>query len=259
LWRWLVLIDGALRRHSDHENPRTTTTQYAQGLLPVQVSNPLRQTVTTAYDYRFQAPLQVTDANQATTTTHYDAFGRLVRVDLPLCSAAVTAAYGDFAFSTNGQPYAERLRQRTDACTGGNPVYNDLYVFYRGLGRKLQAQQNGDNGDTLLTAVAYDAKGRLVTSGVPYTVAAAPGTYQAPTWAAGQTTTKYDALARPLRVIAPDGSVTRTEYGWDTTGEGAAPTLRLLTRSFDANGHRKDQVADEWGNLIRVREYRWAQ
>jgi YD repeat-containing protein len=71
--------------------------------------------------------------------------------------------------------------------------------------------------------VASDAQGRLVRSGVPYPVAGAPGGYRAPTWAAGFTTTEYDALNRPLRVIAPDGSVTRSEYGQDRTGEGAAP------------------------------------
>ena len=45
-------------------------------------------------------------------------------------------------------------------------------------------------------------------------------------------TTEYDVLDRPLRSIAPDGSVTCTEYGWDFGGDGATapPTAIAKTR-----------------------------
>ncbi|RIK36564.1 MAG: hypothetical protein DCC58_19105, partial [Chloroflexi bacterium] len=229
---------------------RTITTIYdPHGLLPVQVTNPLGHTTTTSYDYRFQKPVTVTDTNGAMTKTRYDAFGRLVEVDLPLCEQAVMASYGDSA-----QPYYERLQQRYDDCQPGEQVrYTDLYVFYDSLGRKVQAQQAGDDNETILTSVAYDAKGRLMTSGVPYPIPGAPGQFRTPDWPAGATRTEYDAFDRPVRVIAPDGAVTRSEYGQDT--DDPAPTLGTLVRTFDANHHRKEQVSDEWGNLIRVREY----
>ena len=233
---------------------RTTQTVYdGHGLLPVQVVPPLAShTIQTAYDYRFQAPTQVTDPNGQVTTTQLDPFGRVEAGILPGCAeATVSAVYGDGA-----SPYYERAQQNIGVC--GSPDYAQTTVYYDGLGRKIQAHSPGDDGNTtLVTHVAYDVLGRTAQTGVPYSVSGVPGNYLTPDWSSGTTQTAYDPLGRPLTITAPDNTLTRYQYDRDINfgGQPYNQTDLFRTVVFDANDHAKHQVSDTWGRLIRVREF----
>ena len=215
--------------------------------------------IQTRYDYRFQVPIVITDANGNMTATRLDNLGRAHDVTLPECAGAATVKgeYGDFAFVNSGQPYYERLQQRIDDCTG-NADYSDTTVFYDGLGRKIQAQAEGDiAGQTIISNVEYDELGRVTRNGMPYVVSGNPGIYQTPSWLSGETNTSYDPLGRTLVASAPDGTETRYFYGTDglAANNAYAPTNLLLTAITDGNGHAKHQVSDSFGRLIRVRDF----
>ncbi|MBN2004448.1 MAG: RHS repeat protein [Anaerolineae bacterium] len=121
----------------------------------------------------------------------------------------------------------------------------------------MQAQQpagdwslSGSGGHESLSYTEYDALGRVVKQSVPYLITkyvyqTANGKivtpYRTPDAAQPTTLTRYDPNGQALR--APDGNAT-VSYQVGRTGIG-----------IDANGQRRDQISDAYGNLVQVYEY----
>ena len=90
----------------------------------------------------------------------------------------------------------------------------------------------------------FNAQGLAVRSGVPRTLSANGGSYQAPDWGTlTHSTMEYDLLGRAVRVTQPGNLLTQTIY------DG------LTTSVIDPNGHKIRQEVDGLGQLIHVREY----
>jgi RHS repeat-associated protein len=215
--------------------------------FPTSFSNPLNQSETASYDYRMGTLTSVTDANAATTTASYDAFGRMVALVKPGDNATyptVQASYGD-----SEQPFRYLVMQREQAGTV-NVRYSQS--FYDGLGRAIQTKQEGpDAWQNIVTDTRYDGLNRAMQQSQPrYSTETSTSFWQytAPgTNLFNPTSTSYDALSRPLDVTAPDGTTTQTCYWIGSQG--------TATGVYDANGHLTAYESDALGRLRWVYEY----
>jgi YD repeat-containing protein len=110
--------------------------------------------------------------------------------------------------------------ERNDA--GSRSAYDPIttVTFVDGFGRALQTKREVDaeraglveHGFSVSGDVVYDWRGRVIQHGQTwFSSASATAVAFAPL--VNPTTTTYDGLDRPLRVTAPDGTVTTTTYG----------------------------------------------
>ncbi|MFZ6026388.1 MAG: RHS repeat-associated core domain-containing protein [Chloroflexota bacterium] len=115
---------------------------------------------------------------------------------------------------------------------------------YDGFGRVIQGQSEKNDAQAIVVNSQYDAQGQLIQQTVPVemTSAAEGRSYLPPDWNALRTRTQYDALGRPVRVVAPDGTAGMTMYNARRTSQ------------VDANGNYRFSVTDEFGRLKRVDE-----
>ncbi|MBN1890597.1 MAG: DUF11 domain-containing protein [Thermoflexales bacterium] len=138
-------------------------------------------------------------------------------------------------------PLAIETRQREQSGKAGELV---TLEFYDGLGRLLQTRAEAENNQQMVTNLAYDALGRVQYAYAPEFEPFSQAMSRPDGWQAqARTTTEYDGLGRTVAITAPDGTTTRSTYVGRTT---------IVT---DANGHRKDSVADAFDRLVAVREY----
>ena len=115
--------------------------------------------------------------------------------------------------------------------------------FYDGLGRLVQSRAE-DVGSQTVVNTSYDPPGRVVWANAPALEATSSGFTHTAGWdTRSGTNTQYDALGRTVAVTNADGSVVQTGY------------LGVTTVVTDANGHRRDSVADAYGRLAAVVEY----
>ena len=167
----------------------------------------------------------ISDSNGAQKTYRYDAFGRKTREDLSDGSWA-TWVYNNFG--TVGSQHA-----RLDNSLG---LWYELY--FDGQGRIVYSRQPGP-GDHAGTAVIanskiYDLRGLLKHESLPYFEGAT----------AHYRSNSFDAVGRVVKIDKPDGSSERACYGFDGS-----------QIQIDANLHKKRQVLDSRGRLVRVDEY----
>jgi len=205
-------------------------------LYPVRVTNAREQSAVYDYDRARGLLLTATDPNSATTRYGYDAFGRLTSVTKPGdIEASPTLSY---TYADGLAPWKIETRQR-----GAGTDTLDTAQYYDGLGRLLQTRSEAEIGQQAATRAVYDALGRKQIEYTPKFDGYSPN-YNPNGWEnQPRTTLQYDALGRTIVITAPDGTTTRTgNQGWTTT----------IT---DANGHRKDSIADAHGRLIAVKEY----
>lgn len=126
--------------------------------------------------------------------------------------------------------------------------------FYDGLGRLIEtktelADNVNDQGRHQVVRQVYTDRGLVARQYVPWGTPAQPSSdfltkFEAVEQRLDQpfTSTGYDGAGRVTHVVAPDGAMTTTAYGdgW-----------RALT---DANGHRRTEYTDGYGQLAAVYE-----
>ncbi|MFC7109617.1 SpvB/TcaC N-terminal domain-containing protein [Nonomuraea rubra] len=120
---------------------------------------------TTEVEPAFGQPTKVTDANERTTSTKYDALGRKVEVWLPNRPRTSTTS-GNYRFS-----YLIRDDKPTTVTTwaiGPNGVYTSTKAIFDGLLRPRQTQSPAAGGGRLITDTVYDSHGRVYKSTQPY-------------------------------------------------------------------------------------------
>lgn len=209
---------------------------------------------TASHDLRFGLPDLNTDLNHEKTSYRYDAFGRTTAIFGPKEMGGPTPAFA-MSYSlgtTSARPWA--LTRNKEDLQGGGTL--DTLTVIDGLGRVVQvhteaevAQGSGGQktyGAIVSGKVTYDGAGRITAQEQPAFVAGWPGAHVG---ASGGRPTHFlfDPLDRTTRVTLPDGSVTRSQYGF---AESLHHTLVT-----DAENRQRGSLADIRGNVLAIDEF----
>lgn len=167
-----------------------------------------------------------TDVNNVRSDSYYDVFGRSkANVFPPDSAAAPTTVFG---YSMTGTaPSTSTVSKRET--TGGDTL--DSVSVLDGQGRVVQTKiEAATAGQYVTQDTFYNKRGLVESVNVPYLTfssAFARSTTQP------KTTTTYDGLHRPIKVIKPDDTFKTTEYNiWDVTSTDEKGNA--TTRSYDA-------------------------
>jgi len=186
---------------------------------------------------RYGQPKKVTDPNLSVTDYEYDTFGRKTKEAKPPVPSPLSGdPYPGFSVTTSyflGSVGVNRTESLTSA--GEQTV-----EYLDGVGRVYLTRRKGSDlagARVLATATTYNATGTKRRTSLPYQDTATP--------AVRYTTFAYDASGRVTAMTRPDGTTALSCYR-DLDGASA---------SVDASGHRKRQVTDVRGKLVRVQEY----
>ena len=221
---------------------------------PVSVHNALGYTSTTTYDYRFGKPLSITDLNGNTMNYGYDAAGRLVRLKGPNEGTSVPytiqmeyhpRGYGN---NTPAPTYSYAVTSHYDIQHDTDLIQTIIYCD--GLGRLLQTKKDAEVEDVpkhiVSGKVVYDCFGRTVAQYHPVVEPLENMGYNPNYVPYTLTSTTYDVLDRPLKVVLPTNDSTRTSYGFGThSGKTYFSTTTVDPNGIAVStltGSRKQQV-----------------
>jgi YD repeat-containing protein len=239
---------GFVASRTDFRNVVTNYTHDARGLETVRteaVGTPLARTLTTTWHASFHLPTRMTEPNRV-RTFGYDAKGNLTQKTVTAGALSRTWFY---SYNANGQ-VTQVNGPRTDVNDITKYAYDakgNLSSLTDALNHVTRISAYDANGrpltivdpNGLTTALAYDARGRLISRSV-----------------GGETTTYgYDAVGQLLRVTQPDGSY--TAYGYDLAHRLIQLRDNLGNRivyTLDASGNRiKEDIYDPTNALARTR------
>jgi RHS repeat-associated protein len=196
-------------------------------------TNALSQVTTNSYYSCTGALGSIIDPNSQTTWAVYDLFGRNLQVHLP-----------DGGLATNQYDDTNLITTTSRLVTSSPSASVFSKKQYDQLGRTLQDQLCEDGAaacaSSIKTDSTYDLLGRVSTVSNPYRTASDPGPTN------GVTTTQYDALNRPTKVIPPDGSTSSNNITTVYAGN-----CRTVT---DQAGKISKGCSDALGRLIQVFE-----
>ena len=158
-----------------------------------------------------------TDANNATTTTHYDYFGRTTGIAQPgETSGLVTQGmtYVNWCSGTAAQTpcVEEDTSQRLDSTTQVT-----TRSFYDGQHRLVETRSPAPNGQDVVSYTFYDISGHANAQSVKYFVTAYTGgagaaAYSIPDSTVATSTSTYDGLGRTLTSTNALSEVTTMNY-----------------------------------------------
>ena len=191
------------------------------GLFPISTKN-LVGTVHTSWDFGCGAVESVTDLNDQTTTTDYDALCRVARTDEP-ASGFVERQYLDF-----GKHDLQRTRVETNPPPGVSDVaWTESYLD--GFGRTYKTVTRGPTtSKDIVVDQVFNPRGGVQTATQPY--------YEDE--ASLVTGYEYDALDRVVKVNLPGSGSILTSYtaSSQTTTD---PNSKTTTTRFDHFGRVK--------------------
>jgi RHS repeat-associated protein len=181
--------------------------------------------------------LEVQDANGKVMRARYGALGRK-RFTYDQTGISSRANFGLCA--AGSCPPGMALAYVVVTTTTGAPTTR---VFHDLLGRPTVSVRDGlAAGEFITTVTRYDTRGNVVSVSEPFF--ATDATTGAATPRAGQTivytTTDYDNLNRPYRIVAPDGGITTKQYlplrTVTTLPTNASGLTQTLTEDFTPQG-----------------------
>ena len=248
---YLFDIGGNVTSHTYNNVTENTKATYNDDGInryayPTSVTDALGNKTHATFDYAAGQPTSVKDANGNTTSyTYNDPLDRVTQVVEPTTgqtNVTYPAAYWTVAYHDQTSA-GDKAVQTQDAGDG--------------FGRLLQHRQLVDSQHLMVIGQGYDGLGRLQCT-------ANPSLYYTPNWTPdgyGYTTCRtYDALGRILSVMAPDGGVTTTSYGTQTTPTVAQtmtvtdPASKVTTTATDALG-RITAVTEEASTSALLTKY----
>ncbi|MEW6248918.1 MAG: RHS repeat-associated core domain-containing protein [Nitrospirota bacterium] len=222
-------------------NTTTITYDTDTNTFPLTVTNPLGHVTTTAYygvngvatDFGLYGQVKsVTDANNQTVTTKYDALGRKTEVTQPTATGifTTTLAYVNWGQGIGTDPATKQHVYTT------NSLSLSSWTFFDGLGRTISKHRTGPGGGAgpkIIVDTQYDTRGAVWKMSLPYFTGGSPS------WR----TLTYDPLGRVLQVTHPDGTTSKSCHSdW-------------ITVSLEPDGDRKRETKDAYGRVIRIDEY----
>lgn len=234
-------------------NGGTTTTTYSPltgwPTGGVKVTDPVGNEVTTDVNRAWGTPASVIDAPGNTTVITSDALGRTTSVVQPGDATGYPSL--KFAYTLSSSMPSKITTSRLLTGT----TYVSSYDYLDGLGRTIQRQEPGPNGESTsrrISLMRYDAQGRRAAESQPIAVTGAAGSdvySPALTSIPAETRYGYDSAGRPS---------VATQYAngaaqWSTTTAWYGPFSRRIppvTSHFPT-----DTYTDVFGRTSRIVEY----
>lgn len=163
-------------------------------------------TFTAAYDIGFGQVISATEYNSNTTLYSYDTFGRIASIVRPGDSLELPTQQFSYTLSSPLSLITTHLREQS-----GTTNVRASVVYFDGLGRKLQSRSEAERGQVIVAdALTFNARQQERDQFLPYF--ASSFAYQPPDPALPHSSKEYDALARVVRTINPDGSFTSVDF-----------------------------------------------
>jgi RHS repeat-associated protein len=233
--------DGNLTRSADETGSITDPNRRTDiafdttwNLFPVTETTPAnefgtRLVTTTAWDVGCAAKTSLTDPNGAVTTTTLDPFCRVATVEKPL---------GDYEHWTYVDDAVNGCTARTVApAPTGQTAELFTETLFDGLARPAKVTKSGNSAtQPIIVETGYDGRGNKASETLPRYGTAATYTRNF----------RFDALARPIATIEPDGAETTTTYGLSPE-----PLGHLAGTVTDPNGNVAVTHTDGFGRDIR--------
>jgi RHS repeat-associated protein len=224
-------------------DPRGKTTQYiydTYNLYPITVTNAINHVTQFNYDYTSGKVKQKTDSNTRVYQTVYDGLDRVIeekQPDLVTPTNLVTKA----AYTYTDTPGSVNVKTSNllDASTAA-----DSYVYFDGLGRKIQERSEAEGSNFTVKDYIYDSRGLLLKESFPYFSSGSAKTSPA-TDTSLFTTYSHDSLSRVVNTTNSLGSAVNAYNNWKLA-------------ATDLNGKTKDLYKDAYDNLVRVDEHNGA-
>lgn len=212
--------------------------------FPVRTRDVFGYSSSATYDYRFGKPLTTIDLNGNTMKYHYDEWGRLDTLRGPNEVAAnkpYTIAMRYHPYLSSGDPHTTdpasyAITAHYDRQHPTDPIQTIL--FCDGTGRLLQTKKDAEveGVSKLLNSgrVEYDCFGRTVKQYYPFASTPDDYIYNNHYSSDSLTSTTYDILDRPVKVVLPTLDSARTSYSFGTDTESGKTYFR--TTMTDPNG-----------------------
>lgn len=187
----------------------------ATGRFVIQKTDADNLTEFFSYDNTGQV-LSHTSPLQATTTTTYDNWGKLLKVITTGTSATPLTSYTFYERNEDGGAVINTINNETGE-------YSDIYKDI--LGREIKTTTKGFDKDSYISKnIEYDALGRKIRESEPYL-------YNPSLW----TTFEYDELSRPVKQTLFTGKVITTTYNGLSVTTSDEVTKKTITK--DPNGN----------------------
>lgn len=160
--------------------------------------------------------------NIASATTYYDAMGQAYMVKDP--SGAWSRTETQWCKSSGVScPAGAAYRKRSTVSGGGETI-----EYFDKLGRTMRSSKRSFDGGWSNIDTEYDKFSHVKRQSNPFVTSDSASNVQASAW----TTTEYDYLGRPSKVISPDNSESSMSYsGYATTSTNAAQQKKIETRN----------------------------
>ncbi len=230
---------------------KVTTTTYGPATNDhtnsVTVVNPKGYTTTTNLDARRGQPISVVDQNGRTTSSTYDALGRLATVATPQDTGSGLFSY-KFGYEVT-KSWESKVHSYQRLGTG----YVDSWTLVDGFGRTRETQADAPSGvDRVVSQTTYDSRGLVATQSQPFHASGVTASGQsslvnaAPSAVPNDTATAYDSVSRPGYISARANGVsvslaTKTYSGFTTT-------------SVSPRGASRRDTTNAYGDLVQVKE-----
>lgn len=226
---------------------RTTTTTYtpstASPTTSIKVKNPAEHETVTNLNLRGQETT-VVDANTKTTTTQYDALGRITKVWLP---GRATSTSPNVEYVYGGSKTVANWVQTIELGPNGNAI--NSWEIYDGLLRLRQSQSTAPDSGRTVSDVRYDSRGYEAKKSEFFNASAPSSTLVTFTDAevGSQTRFAYDGQGRVSREslwsLNAEKSAIVTTYDGDRVNvdppTGGTPTTTLLDVSGNPTALRQ--------------------
>jgi RHS repeat-associated protein len=239
---------------------RTTTIDWGtSGRFPLTVTNPKSQAMNFGWDALQGLRTSATDANNLQIEWHYDAFGRVIRIDRP----DDTATDLNFTWCNTAACQAGDANRRTQvqeiARDALNNVITDSRSYFDSYEREIWSQAKALDGQYSTVRSIFNARGLLQQRSMPYL----------PTGSVFYTTYTYDHRGRPTLIRRPtsDGDASNHDTAFAYEGFKTVATdalthstttymsaVGLTVQTLDALGQDTDYEYDAFGNLLRTRD-----
>ena len=231
----------------------TNTYETDYNLFLTQIENALTHTREFTYDPLIAQIKTSTDQNNQTTTTEYDALGRVTKVIAPLDSAIEPTQ--EFEYDLSSVPNRTITKVKSSK-PGESFTQLTTYSFTDGLGREIQrrAPAEDSNKQIITGVIFFNTRGQAAAEYTPYfennstTYQAHPdaGTYTegvCPSSSSAKVCFSYDAVGRRTRIDYPDSTTSKVEFN------------DFIKTTTDQRGKQLRYTNDSYGRLAKVEEF----